>query len=92
MLEQVYSICFGHMYLARALAPMSSAFPDTLFQKPLTAALSLAERLVILLVDLELLNAVMGPNRGVFMFEAEYGHTQNLLQDRLWKAFQLQPR
>lgn len=89
MLEQVYSIGFGHMYLARALVPMSSAFPDTLFQKALTAALSLAVRLVILLVDLEVLNAVFSPNCGVFMSETEYGHTQNLHQDRLWKAFQL---
>uniref|UniRef100_A0A7N6BFY7 Uncharacterized protein n=1 Tax=Anabas testudineus TaxID=64144 RepID=A0A7N6BFY7_ANATE len=37
----------SHVYLARASAPMSSAFPDTLAQKALTVFLSLALRLVI---------------------------------------------
>lgn len=35
-------------YLARAPVPISSAFPDTLAQKALTAALSLAVRVVML--------------------------------------------
>lgn len=72
-------------YLARAPVPISSAFPDTLAQKALTAALSLAVRVVML----SLLSSDGGDacqlRRWAFMSEAEGTPTANR-RDRRRKA------
>uniref|UniRef100_A0A7N5ZUD8 Uncharacterized protein n=1 Tax=Anabas testudineus TaxID=64144 RepID=A0A7N5ZUD8_ANATE len=63
----------SHVYLARASAPMSSAFPDTLAQKALTVFLSLALRLVILSLSDCLSDGVISSTLGGFMLTESWG-------------------
>lgn len=61
----------SHIYLDRASVPMSTALPDALAQKALTAALSLAVRL-ILPVDC----LFEADPWGVFIHKTGHGHTR----------------